>query len=67
MFEHILIATDGSELADKAVEQSIMLAKALGAKVTVVMVTESWDALSSLVSVSKRRIAVKIRSFLHVS
>jgi nucleotide-binding universal stress UspA family protein len=46
MFEHILIATDGSELADKAVEQSIMLAKALGAKVTVVMVTESWDALS---------------------
>jgi nucleotide-binding universal stress UspA family protein len=46
MFEHILIATDGSELADKAVEQGLTLAKALGAKATVVTVTESWNALS---------------------
>jgi len=46
MFEHILIATDGSELADKAVDQGLTLAKALGAKATVVTVTESWDALS---------------------
>ena len=46
MFKHILIATDGSELADKAVDQGVTLAKALGAKVTAVTVTESWHALS---------------------
>lgn len=42
MYKHLLIATDGSELADKAVEQGIALAKALNAKVTAVCVTESW-------------------------
>jgi nucleotide-binding universal stress UspA family protein len=46
MFKHILIATDGSELADKAVVQGLALAKALNAKVTAVTVTEPWDALS---------------------
>jgi nucleotide-binding universal stress UspA family protein len=45
MYEHILIATDGSELAQKAVEQGIALAKAVGAKVTVVTVTEPWTAV----------------------
>jgi nucleotide-binding universal stress UspA family protein len=39
MFKNILIATDGSELAWKAVEHGIALAKSLGAKVTVVTVT----------------------------
>ena len=46
MFTHILIATDGSELADKAVAQGLALAKALNAKATAVTVTEPWDALS---------------------
>ena len=46
MFKHILIATDGSELADKAVVQGLTLAKALNAKATAVTVTEPWDALS---------------------
>jgi nucleotide-binding universal stress UspA family protein len=46
MFKHILIATDGSELADKAVAQGLTLAKALNAKATAVTVTEPWDALS---------------------
>jgi nucleotide-binding universal stress UspA family protein len=46
MFKHILIATDGSQLAEKAVAQGIELAKHLGAKVTAVTVTEAWDALS---------------------
>jgi nucleotide-binding universal stress UspA family protein len=46
MFKHILIATDGSELADKAVAQGLALAKALKAKATAVTVTEPWDALS---------------------
>ena len=42
MFKHILIATDGSELAAKAVEQGLALAKALNARATAVFVTESW-------------------------
>ena len=46
MFKHILIATDGSELADKAVLQGLALAKALNAKARAVTVTEPWDALS---------------------
>ena len=46
LVKHILIATDGSGRADKAVEQGLTFAKALGAKVTAVTVTESWDALS---------------------
>ena len=44
MYKHILIATDGSELADKAVAQGLDLAKALGAKATAVTVTEPWTA-----------------------
>jgi nucleotide-binding universal stress UspA family protein len=39
MFKNILIPTDGSELAWKAVEHGIALAKSVGAKVTVVTVT----------------------------
>lgn len=42
MYKHLLIATDGSELATKAVEQGLSLAKALSAKVTIVTVTEPW-------------------------
>ncbi|MBI4291080.1 MAG: universal stress protein [Betaproteobacteria bacterium] len=34
MFKHILIPTDGSPVADKAVKAGLELAKALGAKVT---------------------------------
>jgi nucleotide-binding universal stress UspA family protein len=42
MFKHLLIATDGSDLSQKAVEQGLALAKALGAKVTAVTVTEPF-------------------------
>lgn len=34
MYKHLLIATDGSKLSDKAVAQSIELAQVLGAKLT---------------------------------
>ncbi len=44
MYTHILIATDGSELGGKGVEAGIMLAKQLGARVTIVTVTEMWDS-----------------------
>ncbi len=40
MYRNILIATDGSELAEKGVEQGVALAKGVGAKVTFVSVTE---------------------------
>ncbi len=47
MYTNILIATDGSELAQKAVGQGIALARALNAKVTAVTVTEPWSAIVS--------------------
>ena len=42
MYKHLLIATDGSELAQKAVAQGFALAKAVNAKVTIVTVSEPW-------------------------
>ena len=39
MYKHILIATDGSELADKGVEHGLALASALGSKVSVLTVS----------------------------
>jgi len=47
MYRHILIASDGSELAARAVEQGLTLAKTLGSKVTAVSVTEPWTAAVS--------------------
>ncbi|HEY0919761.1 universal stress protein [Devosia sp.] len=40
MYKHLLIATDGSELAGKGVEHGLYLAKQLGAEVTLLSVTE---------------------------
>lgn len=34
MFKHILIATDGSELSEKAIKHGVALAKSLNAKIT---------------------------------
>ena len=45
MTKHILVATDGSELAGKAVAYAIDLAKSLGAKLTAVTVSESWSPI----------------------
>ncbi|UVK46454.1 universal stress protein [Mesorhizobium sp. AR07] len=42
MYTHLLIATDGSELADKGVAQGLALASRLGATVTFVNVTEPF-------------------------
>jgi nucleotide-binding universal stress UspA family protein len=46
MYKQILIATDGSDLAQKAEATALRLAKALNAQATAVTVTEPWDALS---------------------
>ncbi len=47
MYTHILIATDGSELAGRAVTTGLELAKALGAQVTAVTATEPWTVMLS--------------------
>src|SRR5690606_31921849 len=43
MYQNILIATDGSELADRGLEHGMKLVHALGAIVTVLRVTEPLD------------------------
>jgi nucleotide-binding universal stress UspA family protein len=45
MYKHILIATDGSELATKVVVVGLTLAKQLSSRVTAVTVTEPWTAM----------------------
>jgi nucleotide-binding universal stress UspA family protein len=47
MYEHILISTDGSEVAQRGVDHGLSLAKSVGAKVTIVMVTERFPIYSS--------------------
>ncbi|RVB64818.1 universal stress protein, partial [Mesorhizobium sp. M7A.F.Ca.CA.002.03.2.1] len=42
MYKHLLIATDGSELADKGVTHGLTLAKGLGASVTFITVSEQF-------------------------
>jgi nucleotide-binding universal stress UspA family protein len=46
MYRNILIATDGSDLAGKAVDHGVMLAKEMGASVVFVTVTEIWSELA---------------------
>jgi K+-sensing histidine kinase KdpD len=47
MYRHILIATDGSDLAARAVTAGLSLAKYLGAKVSVIVVETPVDCLMS--------------------
>jgi nucleotide-binding universal stress UspA family protein len=46
MFQHILIPTDGSELAEKAVDRGLAFAKEAGAKVTFVTVVGPFHIFS---------------------
>jgi nucleotide-binding universal stress UspA family protein len=50
MFRHILIATDGSDLAHKATTSGIELAKSVGARVTAVTVFAPFHAYDVLPS-----------------
>jgi len=47
MYKHILIATDGSELAGKAVDTGLKLAGLLKAKVTAMNASEPWSAMAT--------------------
>jgi nucleotide-binding universal stress UspA family protein len=42
LFKNILVATNGSDLAVKAVEQGVLFAKEMGAKITAVTITEPF-------------------------
>jgi nucleotide-binding universal stress UspA family protein len=56
VYRHILIATDGSELAAKAVTQGLALAKALGAKATAVTVSEPWNFVLAALAEREHRL-----------
>jgi nucleotide-binding universal stress UspA family protein len=47
MYSNILIPTDGSELAGKAVQHGIALAKRIGAKATVLTVVPPFQVLTT--------------------
>ena len=50
MYKHLLVATDGSTLATKAVEAAVSLAACLGAQLTAITVTEPFHAISFMPS-----------------
>ena len=47
MYRHILIPTDGSELSKLALEEGVALAKALGARVTIITVTTPFHLITA--------------------
>ena len=47
MYSHLLIATDGSDLSEIAVERGLKLAKSLSARATVITVTEPLPIVGS--------------------
>ena len=44
MYHHILISTDGSDLATKGLDHGLTLARALNARVTILTVTEHYPS-----------------------
>ena len=46
MYRHILIPTDGSQLAERGVTHGLALAKSLGAKVSVIFVLEPFSEMT---------------------
>lgn len=53
MYQHVLIPTDGSELAERAVRHGLSLAKFIGAKVTVIVVEERLPGWLSFAGVAE--------------
>jgi nucleotide-binding universal stress UspA family protein len=47
MYKHILIPTDGSQIASKAIPHGLAFAREIGAKVTVLIATEPFAVLSA--------------------
>jgi nucleotide-binding universal stress UspA family protein len=63
VYKHILIATDGSKLATKALEHGLDLAKRDNAQVTVVTVTEPWSPLEMAKEARENRWSDPISQF----
>lgn len=63
MYHHILIATDGSELATRGLEQGLSLAKSLGARVTVITVTERFPVFAGAAGEAWAAAAAELESF----
>jgi nucleotide-binding universal stress UspA family protein len=55
VFDHILLATDFSETSERAIELATGLARALGARVTVVHVFETSEAASPELALAAER------------
>lgn len=47
MYKHILIATDGSEVATKGLEHGLSLAKVLNAALTIITITEPFPIFAA--------------------
>lgn len=48
MFNHLLLSTDGSELADKALPYTIEVAKKFGSKITVCSVVDLYPYIGAI-------------------
>ena len=46
MFQHILVPTDGSDLAEKAIRYGVTLAKDQGAKITAMMASRPYHVMT---------------------
>lgn len=46
MYKHVLIPTDGSALSERAIHHGVMLARSVGARVTVLFVSLPFRSLS---------------------
>ena len=66
MYKHILIATDGSELADHAVTNGLSLAKSTGAKVSVIVVESPFNVFNVPESRSRQMIEEFNRHAAHI-
>jgi nucleotide-binding universal stress UspA family protein len=70
MYKHILIPTDGSDLSQMAIEHGIALAKAVGARVTALTVTEPFYAYAfepSVVDQYKKHVAALATKHLDIA
>jgi nucleotide-binding universal stress UspA family protein len=70
MYKHILIPTDGSDLSQMAIEHGIALAKAVGARVTTLTVTEPFYAYAfepSVVDQYKKHVAALATKHLDIA
>lgn len=46
MYKHILVATDGSDAAERAMRDGFQLASVLGARLSVLTITKPWHAVA---------------------